>query len=465
MPESLAVEPRQPTVLSDRHAVQLPGYDLWMNYIENVLIIPARLDVPKFADALAETLRMWPHAAGHLHKNGDRWEIVLSNAGIPIETTEEHAAQVAISNSWVLQENLRPFLPKRGSPNPFATPVATTTTDQTKMLLFKLTLAGSETAVGVSWHHTLGDAFVLERFMRKLSEQYQGRSSEDIPTPTFDKRAFPAPTGSLIERYAPLMPHLVETYSVSEVGKRYADLNADTTPVRFKISQEQLNKLKDKVAKALGQIDVVPTSQDVLTAYVVSVLNRCTGIPIKMITNAASYRHVPDVLPSPDVAGNAVYIVPTALSRAPLSMTGTAAEVRRSIQLSRSRSFVEEYMTAASALMLEAVNNHRAWVFVPRPEKLSVNSNSSINWQSAHFGYPGTTRFHTSGLNDHYMRVFPSNPESSNFTTSTVSSAESATSGSLDVFFSVSKAFAGQVSSLIQSELNGRDFPDNIPDV
>ncbi|KAI9056682.1 hypothetical protein FKP32DRAFT_1615814 [Trametes sanguinea] len=173
------------------------------------------------------------------------------------------------------------------------------------------------------------------------------------------------------------MPHLVETYSASEVGKRYADLKSNASSVKFKISEEQLSKLKDKVAKALGHADIVPTSQDVLTAYVVSVLNRCMDVPIKIVTNAASYRHVPGVLPNPNVAGNAVYIVPTTLSRVPSPLAETAAETRRSILLSRSRPFVEEYMTAASALMLEAVNNHRTWIFAPRPDKLSVNSNSS----------------------------------------------------------------------------------------
>ncbi|CDO77851.1 hypothetical protein BN946_scf185032.g3 [Trametes cinnabarina] len=297
--------------------------------------------------------------------------------------------------------------------------------------------------------------------MRSLSQQYQGHDLRDLPTPTFDKRTFSPPTGSLVERYAPLIPHLVETYSVTDVSKRYAEMNAHTSPIRFKITLAQLTKLKDKVSNRLDPTSVKPTSQDILTAYVVSVLNRCSDVPITTITNAASYRHVSEVLASPDVAGNAVYVIPATLPRTPLPMAQTAMAIRRSVQSSRERTFVEEYMAAASALMQEAVNNNRTWFFSPRPGKLTVNSNASIDWRSAHFGYPTTSRFHTSGFSDRYLRVFRSNPEPS---MTTALGAEDPSNQSLDVFFSIADTLKEKVGSLIQSELNGHDFPDNIPD-
>ncbi|KAI8998910.1 hypothetical protein BD414DRAFT_476401 [Trametes punicea] len=458
MQRRFTVEPRQPTALQTESAVKLPGYELWMNYIENVLIIPTRLDLNQFKDALSETLRHYPHAAGDLCRGEVEWEIRLSNRGIPIEVEEVGTTFIGIGDRWVLQQDIRPFLPQRG-PGIALTSHSGPEAATPSLLLFKITLSERETAVGVSWHHTLGDATVLERFMRYLSESYQGNDRGQTSAPTFTKRQFPAPTGSLIERYAPLMPHLIETYSAAEVGKRYAQMNANTSWVKFKVSFTQIRILKGRVLEKIGQTDIAPSLQDVLTAYIVGVLNRCLDVPITSITNAASYRDIPGAVLSHAVAGNAIYIIPTAIAaaiRPPL--TETAMTIRQSILRCREPAFVEEYMTAANALMLEAVNKDRSWSFAAPPGKLSVNSNLAVNWRSAHFGYPQGTRFHTSGLSDRYVRVFLSNPEADGGSVA----GEDQSAQTLDVFFAVANAVKGKIMDIIATELEAATFPFNV---
>ncbi|KAI0371791.1 hypothetical protein BV20DRAFT_941185 [Pilatotrama ljubarskyi] len=173
------------------------------------------------------------------------------------------------------------------------------------------------------------------------------------------------------------MLHLRETCPVHELGNRYADMNADTSWVSFKISTSQLNRLKEKVMEAVVERNMRLSSQDVLTAYVVHVLNRHLDVPITTITNAASYRHVPKAVPSPDVAGNAIYIIPTTLTSASLSLSDVAVALRQSISRCRESTFVEEYMAVASTSMLSIVNRGHSWIFIASPGKLSVNSNAT----------------------------------------------------------------------------------------
>lgn len=89
------VQPAQPTALSDRCEVELPGYELWTNMvcreffrstrlddhnigisiqIQNVHILVGSLDVVKFNAALSGTLQLWPHAAGTLTECGNKYQ-------------------------------------------------------------------------------------------------------------------------------------------------------------------------------------------------------------------------------------------------------------------------------------------------------------------------------------------------------------------------------------------------------
>lgn len=80
-------------MLHGENSVKLPGFELWMNYvssyelvghttmlisspqIENVFVIPTRLDAARFKVALSDTLQLYPHAAGHLIRHSEEWEV------------------------------------------------------------------------------------------------------------------------------------------------------------------------------------------------------------------------------------------------------------------------------------------------------------------------------------------------------------------------------------------------------
>ncbi|OJT14189.1 hypothetical protein TRAPUB_9300 [Trametes pubescens] len=472
------IEPKQPTVLHGENSVKLPGFELWMNYIENVFVIPTRLDAARFKVALSDTLQLYPHAAGHLIRHSEEWEIIISNTSVPLETVETESASVGIDDNWVLQRNLRQFFASRKTVAHHYES-APHGEEESRLLLFKITFATCETAIGVSWHHTLGDATVLQRFIHCLSERYQDHDVVQLPAPTFSKRSFHNPTPTLKDQYSLLMPHLTNTCPTSELGQRYASMNEDTSWVSFKICGDRLRRLKEYTMLAMEDTSAVLSAQDVLTAYIVNVLNRHLGEPITHITNAASYRNVPAVVDSPNVAGNAIYIIPTTLETASASLLDTALAIRKTISRCRTPVFVEEYMAVASALMLSAVNGDRAWLFKAEPGKLSVNSNAAyassswpkydshhmlcyyrINWRSAHFGYPHATRFHTSGLNDRYLRVFSSNPAST--AANSLSDYNVTDDDSLDVFFAIARDLRDKVVETIELELQAPNFPYNI---
>lgn len=87
------------------------------------------------------------------------------------------------------------------------------------------------------------------------------------------------------------MPHLTNTCPNSELGRRYANMNQDTSWVSFKFPVDRLRRLKEHTMSAMEGTSTVLSVQDVLTAYIVNVLNRHSpGEPITRVTNAASVR-------------------------------------------------------------------------------------------------------------------------------------------------------------------------------
>ncbi|KZT65178.1 hypothetical protein DAEQUDRAFT_653195, partial [Daedalea quercina L-15889] len=170
--------------------------------------------------------------------------------------------------------------------------------------------------------------------------------------------------------------------------------------VDFRVAQAALEQLADMVRGQTGERGV--SKQDCLTAYVVTVLNRCGEGPIDVVTNAASYRHTAAPIVDSEVAGNPIYIIRTELERGTGRLGSVALAIRRSIEKWREPSFITAYMSVASHLMLDAANADRSMFFAAEAGALSVNSTLSLDWPSVDFGYPGKARFHTCGVNDKY---------------------------------------------------------------
>ncbi len=73
---------------------------------------------------------------------------------------------------------------------------------------------------------------------------------------------------------------------MAEMGQRYA-ANKGAAEVAFKVTTKQLRMLRDRIVEG-ASLEVRPSLQDCLTAYLVNVINRYIEVPITQLTNVAS---------------------------------------------------------------------------------------------------------------------------------------------------------------------------------
>ncbi|PBK96515.1 hypothetical protein ARMGADRAFT_868874, partial [Armillaria gallica] len=93
-------------------------------------------------------------------------------------------------SNWVIQDDLNRFF------------CGATTSSENPLLQIKLNVCENYTAIGVSWHHALGDATSLLRFMHTLSQLYQGLQPS-YPAPSFRKHIFASPATDILQRFGP----------------------------------------------------------------------------------------------------------------------------------------------------------------------------------------------------------------------------------------------------------------------
>ncbi|KIJ69610.1 hypothetical protein HYDPIDRAFT_45726, partial [Hydnomerulius pinastri MD-312] len=124
-------------------------------------------------------------------------QIELTNAAVPVDIDyrEDTTSDSVLEGDWVIQANLSPLL----NHQPIG---ANLVNGGAPLLRIKLTFFEGETCIGVSWHHTLGDAVTLFRFMHTLSQFYQGLAP-GFQAPAFKKHVFPAPSESVMAAYHP----------------------------------------------------------------------------------------------------------------------------------------------------------------------------------------------------------------------------------------------------------------------
>ncbi|KAG0705325.1 hypothetical protein DFH29DRAFT_1077723 [Suillus ampliporus] len=393
------VVPKQPTILAGRKSVGLPGYDLWLHFVDNVHAFDGNIVIERFHDALASTLQIYPHAAGQLCTTGGRWFIQLTNSGLPVEVEDrrEELFTSIIRGDWVIQDDLSPLLSR---PQPDAAVV----NGSASLVRFKITTFKDRTCLGVSWHHTLGDAVALCRFMQTLSRFYQ-RVEPVFTPPTFDKHEYRTPQPSVSSDFLPLMPHLWVSYPFNELEAKYAEACEDLRNLRWRFHEHHLHALHSMLsANEEGYLSL----HDCLTAYMVALLNRSMARPIRMVTNAANSRRVEAHYIASNVAGNVIQNILT--GTLPSHMRGIATAVRESIVRCRDEMFLEDWMAAASDLMLTTANAGKSFFFASRPDVMTVNSNVTIDWCDAHFGFPDSSSFFTTGSLKFYFRPFKSNP-------------------------------------------------------
>ncbi|KAG2124575.1 hypothetical protein BD769DRAFT_1467840 [Suillus cothurnatus] len=393
------VVPKGPTILAGRESVDLPGYDLWLHFVDNVHAFDGSIDIERFHDALASTLQMYPHAAGKLCTTGGRWFIQLTNSGLAVEVEDrkEELSTSFIQGDWVIQDDLSSLLSQ-------LPPDAIIVNGSASLVRFKITSFKDRTCLAVSWHHTLGDAVALCRFMQTLSLFYQ-RVQPDFSPPTFDKHQYRTPGPSTSSEFLPLMPHLWASYPFDELEAKYAEACEDLANLRWRFHEHHLHALHSMLS--VNEENYV-SWHDCLTAYIVTLLNRSMPRPIRMVTNVANFRRVEAHYIASNVAGNVIQNIPS--GTLPSHMSGIAIAVRESIVRCRDGMFLEDWMAVASDIMLATANAGKSFFFASRPGVMSINSNVAIDWCDAHFGFPDSSSFFTTGSLKFYFRPFKSNP-------------------------------------------------------
>ncbi|KAF5386593.1 hypothetical protein D9615_001725 [Tricholomella constricta] len=422
--------------MNHRDTVRLPGYDLWMTFVRNVHVIPLILNVSMFRDALSNTVKIYPHVAGRLRNLPDgQWEIDLVGAAIPLYV--ESTSHIHLQH-WVVQdhENLGSFLCP-------PLPATAVVNEDLALLQFKLTMSeNGDTAIGVSWHHALGDLTLLHRFMNTISRIYEGLEPS-FPTPTFTKQHFPVPDAETLAKYSSFCPYLVHSLS----GSKYGETQRTISRVDWRVSRRELESLRGAVQLMIPALKV--SLQDCLTAYVVTVINQHRPFSIKKVTNAASYREIKAPFVQPDVAGNAILIIPTEEDfRGGANIVEVAKKIRESLLHNLEARRLEQSMSVISYLMLLAANEHRPPFFGIETTTLSINSNIRLDWASVAFGYGGLARFYTCGYSRFYLRTFSSNP--------------GVHEASFDVSFGVPDDMKARVIQTLQSDFGNLEFPRNI---
>ncbi|KAG2031307.1 hypothetical protein BDR03DRAFT_1030761 [Suillus americanus] len=339
------VQPAQPTALSDKYEVELPGYELWATMIHNVHIL-----------------------------------IHLTNDGVPVEFEERphESTSSVILDSHVIQSDLSGLLNTlhQRSALDFEVP----------LLRLKVVSFRDETTLGISWNHTLGLHLIY-------------------PPPTFEKPVFPEPSECTIEELRSSIYYLHELCSEEELCKKYSERVHTSERVNWFFERQELetlcNSLRQRSPSAASRLSI----HDSLSAYIVTVINRILPKQIRKI----KYRFSGASFACPDVAGNAIIEILTALPENPADITGIATSIRETLTYYRQHEIISTWMSVASHMMLVAAKAGKLFYYPPTGI-MSVNSMAIIDWCSAHFGQPESHRHHMSGHGLLYLRVFGANP-------------------------------------------------------
>ncbi|KIM58734.1 hypothetical protein SCLCIDRAFT_127632 [Scleroderma citrinum Foug A] len=168
------------------------------------------------------------------------------------------------------------------------------------------------------------------------------------------------------------MPLHHHVYPFAEVGAQFAEANKGVELLNWRFTGEELRRLHASISSS-GQRAL--TIQDCLSAYIVTVLNRCREKPIRMVTNQANYRRVKAPFVEENMAGNAIQTIIT--EQLPLDMVGIATAIRTSIIRSRDPQDLENWLSTATDLMLTTANSGKSFFFKPYDDVVDVNGTSS----------------------------------------------------------------------------------------
>ncbi|KAG8947535.1 hypothetical protein FRC03_001020 [Tulasnella sp. 419] len=295
--------------------------------------------------------------------------------------------------------------------------------DDEPLLGLKLTFWKNKTIMGIAWSHTLGDAKAFYHFTVYLSGLYQDLNAPEdrLPMkPFFPRHVFTASSkadAETAQRFQDRMPHLREDFTPPELFEKHTTMDATTDEIQIRLSGATLDKIYEK-AQADDNQGLKLTTVDALMAYLTTILNQCYETPSQCVINTVDYRSPANATSYPSFlhpasASNCILMMYSdQIPRDKIhSIPAIAQIIRKSIIQGREPEFVEMWISFASEYLRKSANADRVQWFPPRDGECLVNSNYRTDWNDAHFGFKGHSKFFTSWAAERYFRVFTSNPE------------------------------------------------------
>ncbi|EMD32266.1 hypothetical protein CERSUDRAFT_118969 [Gelatoporia subvermispora B] len=409
------VRAKEPTALNGLPSYPVSSSNLILSFtVDTAHVVPGLLDIPKFNAALAHTLSIYPLYTGRLvHPRTpiDHWKLRLSGDGIPVKVRHSDSCEVVEANTvvqspWTLGERVSMVKVLSGDPSEPLMKVTVT-----------LYPAIGYTCVGISCAHAVGDGFTVCRFLRLLSQTYQGLASLD-PYPEYAADIDTPPCMQEVRKFD--IPGMEQTYSLNEPPP-FLDPKLETTSrVDIRFSARQLKELKTAVLSQRPKTSDAETlflsTQDTLVAL----LARCFTIadleapPIERITYVVNARGTGSV--SPNIGCNGlIWTITEPCTHTkckPPSLYCIALRIRESLTSGRDADFVSAMDAYCGFKYREAADSFRGQNFTPPPGHMTVNSTYKYDWTSAHFGYLGQTQFfHTNLPAPRYVKIFQANPQ------------------------------------------------------
>ncbi|GJE85404.1 hypothetical protein PsYK624_014830 [Phanerochaete sordida] len=403
------VKAREPTVLHGQSHYVLRPEDLLIGFkVDTAHVVPGDIDIDRFNEALAKTLQANPIHAGRVvrpRNPKDSWTVSLGNQGVPVIVMESDAETEVPANT-IIQ-----------NPFTFTQPVKymkyldfNNDEPLLKATIIRFRKTGS-TSIGLSSSHLIGDGFVVLAFLRLLSQHYQGLEPLDPPLSYTAPPRYPFNAADYDDIPCQDYKYLYPLRGVpphAEPGRQ--------KPVRvdIRLQAEQITQLhKGVLAQCPEPSPPILSRQDVLAALIAYCLSKTDpeAPPIQHISNVVMTRGIPPR--SKNSAGNAIMwaVTKAAEDFDKETIFSIALRIRESLIQCRDPAYAAAYDAAHEPLAIQAINAELAQDFVQRPGYMVVNSTWRFDWTSAHFGFPGQTRFYHTILDEpQFLKMFHPNP-------------------------------------------------------
>ncbi|KAL4247583.1 Acyltransferase [Abortiporus biennis] len=408
------IHAEKPTLLDGHKSFELIPTDLMVSYVvDTAHVFPGTIDIPRFNKAVSQTLSSFPLAVGRISRAkspGQPWKILLVDQGLPVTVVDSDAEKIVAKDSIV--QSPFPFLVDRVNASRFFKEsseeplVKITVTQYTKL---------GYTSIGVSYAHVIGDGFTVAQFTRLLSQHYQGLPPLDDP-PNYSWAFSYQPT----DESALDIPCLRDPYHINTIPPFMDPAREKAIRVDIHFTAEQIGRIHKAISTQPNaeNCGTTPISrQDALVALLAKCYTESepSSPPVTKISNVFMHRGISSCPPTRccNAFVFALGDVTSELDKGdhPPSLFALAQSVRQSLQQPRDPQFFARLQNQSNQRFQEIADSDMCVDLTPGPGEMVINSTWKFDYTSAHFGYPGKTRFfHTILSEPRFIKIFRPNP-------------------------------------------------------